>query len=630
MKICLITRECFPFTHGGIGTAFYSLGKMLANLNHEVILLTQKPANFNQEIYNQHYSNKFKTEWVDYTEGEFSVHSLLDYSFQLEKHFDRFNNDFQANLILYAEFDGEAFFLLREKNKGIKYQNTSFVVHYSGPLFALLAVEEKIPTVYQELICKMEAYCIQASSFAIAPSSFVLNYLKKLFNLQHQQHFIIPNPINNTIFPEPASPAAINDNTEKNILFIGRLQKTKGVDYLLNAFQELVESGYENIRLQLVGRDVLWSDYNMTFQEYCKANLPENILSKIEFAGHISQADMLAYHKQAWIAVFPSRFETFGNVALECLYNGTPVIVNKNTGLAEVTGEDYNFFWKEENGAKALAELLKEVLANSMLRNDLALQSHKRARFLHTHLPSQFINTFQEIITAGNKQAIAVNDNDEQVFLLLNRFSAAWQQEKITEIKNVYIQKDEELRKAWENFDNKNKELAALWQKHDDQLKDVWSKYDEKDKQMLDVWKQYDEKNATLQKLQQQTHANEEQLHRQYAELQQQYIQFQQNNIDLLQRFNETLQEYNELQHQYNHLQQQYNELLPFHNELLQQHQKMNQQLSTLNKDIEKYLNSNISNPLKLIAKDNKDLLPEIALLYYQIGILKKKGRRFF
>ncbi|THU33530.1 glycosyltransferase family 4 protein [Niastella caeni] len=632
MKICLISRECFPFTHGGIGTAFYSLGKMLANLNHDVILLTRKPANFNEDIYNQHYTNKFKTEWVEYTEGAFSVHSLLDYSFQLEKHFDHFNNTFQANVAMYAEFDGEAYFLLRNKNKGLKYQNTSFVVHFSGPLFALLEAEKRIPSVYEQLIIKMEAYCIQASSYAIAPSSFILNYLKQQFNLQHQQHFVIPNPINNTIFTEPVPPASVYDN-KKNILFIGRLQKTKGVDYLLKAFQQLIESGNEQVRLQLIGRDVFWSDYNMTFQEYCKASLPENILSKIDFIGHISQADMFAYHRQAWIAVFPSRFDTFGNVALECIYNGTPVIVSKNTGLPDVTGEDYNFFWHEENGVGALTTLLQKVLADSALRNELALQSHKRATYLHTHLPGQFVNALQEIIAIGNDQAVEVTAIDEQVFLLLNQYSAIWQQEKNAEIKEVYIQKDEELKKAWESYDNKNNELAAFWHQHDEQIKDVWVKYDEKDKQIQGIWKQYDAKDAVLQELQQRYDKLEQQQNdqqQQYSELQQQYIQFQQSNIDLLQRYNESLKEYNELQQQYNQLQHQYNEMLSPYNQILVQHEKLKQQLSTLNKDIEKYLNSNSSKPFKVVARDNKDFLPEIELLYYQIGLLKKKGRRFF
>jgi glycosyltransferase involved in cell wall biosynthesis len=615
MKICLITRECFPFTHGGIGTAFYSLGKMLANLNHEVILLTRKPANYNEDIYNQHYTNNFKTEWVDYNEGDFSIHGLLDYSFQLEKHFDRFNNTFQADLALYAEFDGEAYFLLREKNKG-KYLNTSFVVHLSGPLFALLSAEKRIPSAYAELISRLEAYCIQASAFAIAPSSFILNYLKQQFNLQHQQHFVIPNPINNVIFKEPIPPASINDTREKNILFIGRLQKTKGVDYLLRAFQQLVESGTKHIRLQLIGRDIFWSDYNMTFQEYCKTNLPANILSKIDFVGHISQAEMFAYHKQAWIAVFPSRFETFGNVALECIYNGTPVIVSKNTGLTDATGEDYDFFWNEAEGVNGLTALLQKVLSNAALRNELALKSHKRASYLHTHLPDMFVHTLQQIIAAGNKPPVTVNDIDEQVFLLLNRFSAVWQQEKREELKSVYLQKDEELKKAWESFDNKNKELADLWQQHDTQIKEIWAKYDEKDIQMGDVWKQYDAKNASLQDLQQQ-----------YSE---QYTQFQQTYIDLLQRYNESLQQYNDLQLQYNQLQLEYRDLFTPYNKILVDHENLKDQLSTLNKDIEKILKSKSSKPFIVTVPADKEILPEIELLYYQIGILKKKIRRFF
>lgn len=566
MKICLITRECFPFEHGGIGTAFYSLGKMLANLGHEVILLTKKPASFNEQIYSQHYTKNFKAEWVQYSEGAFSIHYLLDYSFQLEKHFERFNSSFRADLVLYAEFDGGAYFLLKEKNKG-KYPNTPFVIHFSGPLFAVWEAEKRIATLYEDIIFKMEEYCIKASSFAIAPSSFILNYLKQKFNLQQQQHFIIPNPINNTIFNEPVPPSFKDVEPEKKILYIGRLQKIKGIDYLLTAFRQLIETGYnEPVRLQLVGKDIFWNDLNMTFKKYCKVSLPANIFSKIDFIGHISQSEMLAYHKQAWVAVFPSRFETFGNVSLECMYSGIPVIINKNTGSLEVTGTDYDMYWDEETGVNGLTIILQKVLADPSLRNELAQNSYKRAMELHTRLPGYFENAFKKITTAGYDRLSENHDKIEQLFLLFNQYSIFCQQKKNEELKTAYKQKDEELKKVWESYDNKNQQLATLWQKHEEQIREIWNKYDAKDSQLLDVWKQHDEKEALVNSLREQL------------------------------------------------------------NQLQIDHEKLTLQLATLTRDIEKH----IASPAEITMPLNEDILPEIELLYKSVKKMKGKNRRFF
>ena len=74
MKICLITKECFPFYYGGIGSAFYALGCMLSGMGHEVVLLTKKPANLEEQSLNAYYRSNFSVEWVPYHQSEYSPH----------------------------------------------------------------------------------------------------------------------------------------------------------------------------------------------------------------------------------------------------------------------------------------------------------------------------------------------------------------------------------------------------------------------------------------------------------------------------------------------------------------------------------------------------------------------------
>src|SRR5688572_5487415 len=202
MKICLITKECFPFYYGGIGSAFYALGRILAQKGHEIVLLTKKPENPDEDILNAHYQHNFSVEWVPYLQNEHSPHFLIDYAFQLERYFEEFNQQFKADLVLYPDFDGEAYFLVREKAKG-KYPTTKFVIHYSGPLFCLFGAENRNASAYEKIIFYMEAFCIRNTQFSIAPSRFIQDILTDLFQLDHQYKYVVPNPVNPIVFDQP-------------------------------------------------------------------------------------------------------------------------------------------------------------------------------------------------------------------------------------------------------------------------------------------------------------------------------------------------------------------------------------------------------------------------------------------
>jgi glycosyltransferase involved in cell wall biosynthesis len=57
--------------------------------------------------------------------------------------------------------------------------------------------------------------------------------------------------------------------------------------------------------------------------------LPSSVLSHIEFIDALPQEKLGEYLTNAYIAVFPSLFETFGKVSREPLYYDVPVIVNR-------------------------------------------------------------------------------------------------------------------------------------------------------------------------------------------------------------------------------------------------------------------------------------------------------------
>ncbi|MDQ5972483.1 MAG: hypothetical protein QG553_642 [Patescibacteria group bacterium] len=136
---------------------------------------------------------------------------------------------------------------------------------------------------------------------------------------------IIPNGIdlNKYAFkPQTKAPA------QKKILYIGRLEKRKGVIYLIKAYAELAKHR-SDISLQLVGD----GDLKDSLQSY----IDDNDIPRVTFMGYVSEAKKLTLLHNASVFCSPALYgESFGIVLLEAMASGTVTIAGDNVGYAGV------------------------------------------------------------------------------------------------------------------------------------------------------------------------------------------------------------------------------------------------------------------------------------------------------
>lgn len=140
-----------------------------------------------------------------------------------------------------------------------------------------------------------------------------------------RQVHIIPNGIDLTKYsyqPQPHAPA------QKTILYIGRLEKRKGVIYLLKAYAGLVGSR-DDISLVLAGD----GDQRDSLEEYVKAHK----IPRVSFLGFISEKKKLQLLHEAALFCSPALYgESFGIVLLEAMASGTVTVAGDNVGYAGV------------------------------------------------------------------------------------------------------------------------------------------------------------------------------------------------------------------------------------------------------------------------------------------------------
>lgn len=118
-------------------------------------------------------------------------------------------------------------------------------------------------------------------------------------------------------------------SNEEFILFLGRIDKMKGIDLLLSSFSDIIRKGY-NVTLVIAGPD---NGYLSEVNELIKTLHLED---KIIITGPLYGAEKLAAYQDAEMFVLPSYHDDFGLTVLEALACGTPVIVTNRCGASDV------------------------------------------------------------------------------------------------------------------------------------------------------------------------------------------------------------------------------------------------------------------------------------------------------
>jgi glycosyltransferase involved in cell wall biosynthesis len=144
------------------------------------------------------------------------------------------------------------------------------------------------------------------------------------------------------------------------VVFLGRLQRYKGVQHALRAMMA-VRSAVPHARLVVVGK----GPYRGALEDLA---LSLGLGDAVEFRGHVSTADKVDLLRRAVVVVNPSPKEGWGLTSVEAAACGTPVVASDSPGLRESVRHGETGFLVPHGDVAALADRTIEVLRNEVLR----------------------------------------------------------------------------------------------------------------------------------------------------------------------------------------------------------------------------------------------------------------------
>jgi glycosyltransferase involved in cell wall biosynthesis len=168
------------------------------------------------------------------------------------------------------------------------------------------------------------------------------------------------------------------------VVFAGRIHPNKGVDVLVEAVRSLA-AGMRDLRVFAIGP--LGGDFHARTEPspYAAEVIERAKGLPVRFAGFIANRspEFRTYLAAADVAVFPSRVEPFGNVALEALAMSVPVIAARTGGLAEIVSDDVGVL-VPPNDVDALAAAIRDAHARPEMLATRRARCRKRVADKYT------------------------------------------------------------------------------------------------------------------------------------------------------------------------------------------------------------------------------------------------------
>src|SRR3984893_6527424 len=191
------------------------------------------------------------------------------------------------------------------------------------------------------------------------------------------------------------------------LLFVGRLERLKGVEIAIRALALLRDREHDDLRLIVLGEDS--RDGDESEKERLKAVASAlGVRDHVDFLGSVAHHELPYFYAAADALVMPSYSESFGLVALEAQACGRPVVASGVSGLRSVVRDEVSGYLIDGDDPAIYAERIGRLLADPELAQQMGRRGRLLAqRFSWTGTAERLESLFEDVIESGHARVQA-------------------------------------------------------------------------------------------------------------------------------------------------------------------------------------------------------------------------------
>lgn len=252
---------------------------------------------------------------------------------------------------------------------------TYLIARLRGKPFVLwTGIWMTLQTPFHRLAFPFTRWIYRHADAIVVYGEHVKNYLTGL-NVAAEKIFVAPHAVDNSTYRRPVyewEKAALRSKlglgNRHVVLYLGRLEKVKGIDYLISAFARL--NRHDTVLL-IAGDGSLRADFQALVWEHA-------LQEQTRFTGYIPPEEAPLYYAIADLLVLPSITmptgkETWGLVVNEAMNQGLPVVATEAVGAAAggLVQSGVNGFVVPERDSTALAQAMQHILRDAKLQAEM-------------------------------------------------------------------------------------------------------------------------------------------------------------------------------------------------------------------------------------------------------------------
>ncbi|MFL5827111.1 MAG: glycosyltransferase [Thermoleophilaceae bacterium] len=345
MRVVLISREHPTRTSGGgIGTYTMTMAPALAERGHEVEVVTEGTGGAHLErgvhvVPLEHRSLPAPTASRLLTARRVARAARRD----------------GAEIVQAAEWEAEAWWLARTGGAPL-------VTRLATPTYLVDRLNLGRQRDSTHVVRRMERDQALRSQAIVAPSESIADRVAADWRLDRARIEVIPNPVDGEAIRTAGAAEPVVPLPARFVLFIGRIERRKGVETLAAALPEAL-SAHPDLHAVFLGRDAgaAGGDAGCRLDE-----LSELFPRRVHRLGALPREQALPIVARATLVVLPSLWEAFGFVAVEAMALGRPVVASSGSGFAEIISHGRSGWLVPPGDATALADALVERINDAV------------------------------------------------------------------------------------------------------------------------------------------------------------------------------------------------------------------------------------------------------------------------
>jgi len=424
MKVLMFGWEFPPHISGGLGTACYGLVKGMEHHHQDIIFVVPKLwgdedplAEFvsASTVQIDYREKKFKEIWksLSYLEvssflipylgpeeykkfTDRSLHDRTDVDDSIFSKNFQFSGTYGKDLFMevsrYALVAGQ---IAKNKHHDLIHAHDwlAFPAGISAkkisgkPLIVHVHATEydRSGVTINERVYEIERSGMEESDHIIAVSNFTKKIIVAKYGIPAEKITVVHNAVLDTSI---INRVTVKRVPEKIVTFLGRITFQKGPEYFIEAAYKVLQRD-DNVRFVMAGSGDLLNRMIARVAEL-------KIATKFHFTGFLKGDDVEEMFAISDVYVMPSVSEPFGISPLEAVRHNTPVIISKQSGVAEVLNNAIKIdFWDIDAMADAIYALLHYEGISKMFR-DLGSEELKKIKW--EHVAAKVITLYQQTL----------------------------------------------------------------------------------------------------------------------------------------------------------------------------------------------------------------------------------------